>query len=892
MIGKRVIQMKRPAVLYAAAFVLGIVLRKLLGRSAGGDSAWPAVGIAGGLFLVSLSFVRSLHKGKRRVSAADRLLLLVPCFLLCGYFVMYRETAAYTKNASAFAACMESGREVLTEGTVSRIRRTGSGIRLELENARAAPYSGEETVYSPVGKLLIYTEDIFAENGELKHGQQIVVYGKGSTFDEASNPGGFDAKTYYFSLGIAGAVQGTTIRITDASYHRLNQALFQAKSKLLNHYITYLGEEGAGVISSMLLGERTLVSEDTKELYRRGGISHILAISGLHVSMIGMALYEGLRKTILGRNGAIPAACAGVVLYGTFVEAGTSTKRAVIMFLLLLLATALGRTYDTLSAMSVSVIVILWKSPGALYTASFQLSYAAAYGASVLAVLLREREKDQLQGKKLRQMSGAKAKTVFAGTAEQDAIEEAVRIAKRTGSKWVRWYEFVKEKIRTKAIFGLAIQAVTFPFTVYHFFEYPTYGFLLNPVVVPLMTVLLLCGLLCGVCGLLVPWAGYFFAGGARGILWIYESLCRWMEKLPGSLLLFGRPTVWQIGAYFALLALCLYLRKRFRLFKASPGRQRAVYVFLLGLPLCLLPLPEAKFEAVFLDVGQGDGIILRERGGAVLLVDGGSTSVQNVGEKRMIPYLKSQGIRVIDCAFVSHTDSDHISGMKEILEAMPFCSVYSESIAGYSGTPVIKSIVLPELYEEDAELSKQGKRDAAYSELKELAREKNVKIYSMRSGDRMKVGKKLDILCLAPEEGIVYTDKNAASMVLLATYGEFDMLLTGDMDKAGEARLLKQGVFGEALAGTRIPGSETIEVLKVAHHGSHTASSEEFITAVRPQISIISCGKDNRYGHPHEETLGRLQGAGTTVYRTDETGAIEVRIKRDKIKILVYGDG
>ena len=84
MIGKRVIQMKRPAVLYAAAFVLGIVLRKLLGRSAGGDSAWPAVGIAGGLFLVCLSFLISLHKGKRRVSAADRLLLLVPCFLLCG----------------------------------------------------------------------------------------------------------------------------------------------------------------------------------------------------------------------------------------------------------------------------------------------------------------------------------------------------------------------------------------------------------------------------------------------------------------------------------------------------------------------------------------------------------------------------------------------------------------------------------------------------------------------------------------------------------------------------------------------------------------------------------------------------------------------------------------
>ena len=131
-----------------------------------------------------------------------------------------------------------------------------------------------------------------------------------------------------------------------------------------------------------------------------------------------------------------------------------------------------------------------------------------------------------------------------------------------------------------------------------------------------------------------------------------------------------------------------------------------------------------------------------------------------------------------------------------------------------------------------------------------------------------MKVGKELVLTCLAPEEDIVYVDKNAASMVLLATYGAFDMLLTGDMDREGEQQLLERNA---------VPASA--EVLKVAHHGSRTASSEGFMTALQPQISIISCGKDNRYKHPHTETLEALYGVNSRVYRTDESGCVTVKV-------------
>ncbi len=905
MIGKRVIILKRPAVLCAAAFVLGIVSAQY--------SGWLALCISAGLFVCCVLFLHSLRNGRRRISVADKLLLLASLFLLFGYGVMSRQQDSYKYDTETFAECMEDGREILVKGTVSHIRRTESGARLELKDAVVTAYEGEDTAYRPVGRLLIYTEDLSAENGELKHGQYIFVYGSGSTFDKASNPGNFDAKAYYFSLGITGAVHGKTVRIIDFSYQRLNQALFQAKNKLLNSYVTYLGQEGAGVISSMLLGERSLLPDETRELYRHGGISHILAISGLHVSLIGMALYEFLRKTVLGRNGAIPAACAGVMLYGTFVEAGTSTKRAVIMFLLLLLATALGRTYDTLSAMSVSVIVILCESPGALYTASFQLSFAAAYGASVLAAVLRGKREGS--GEMTAQIAGL-AESRSAG---EHAIEAAKRVAKRNNRRWYRGWEYIMEKVRNMFVFGLAIQAVTFPFTVYHFFEYPTYGFFLNPLVVPLMTILLLCGLLSGICGMFVPWLGYFFAGGTGGILWIYESLCRWTEQMPGSLLLFGRPQVWQVCVYFVILGGSLYMwqgrgRKKIRREfgteasnrKKSIGRcvggavrnlsdrvvmclekQHMLLGVVLLLPFILLPLPGTRFEAAFLDVDQGDGIVLRERNGAVLLVDGGSTGVQNVGEKRMIPYLKAQGIRVIDCVLISHTDSDHMNGIKEILEAMPACSAYRESVAGYTGTPVIKCIVLPEWYslgekiigdtnEETVENVLLGEVDEAYLELLKLAEEKQVEVCYMKAGDRMTVGKELVLSCLAPKTDVIYDNKNAASMVLLVSYGEFDLLLTGDMEKEGERRLSENHLWNRKDGGS---GILTVEVLKVAHHGSYTASSKEFITALAPQIAVISCGKDNRYGHPHAETLATLYEANSRVYRTDESGCVTVRV-------------
>lgn len=820
--------LKRPAVLCAAAFVVGILA----------EQAAVVVLAAVVLCLVGVAVFIRKRKEKRQIAMVDRVLVLVPLFLLLGFLVMHRERQGYEAYQESFAQTLATGNEILAKGRVSHMTTTESGMSFELENATVCAYAAEKEVYRDVGTLLVYVSEEEVSEADVKDGQQVLLYGKGGTMNPAGNAGTFDAKQYYFSLGLTGTVNATTVRVTDTSYHRLNQALFQVKRELQKHYMTYLGREAAGVVSSMLLGERAFLSEETEELYRKGGISHILAISGLHVSLLGMTVYRLLRHSVLGRNGAIPVACGMVVLYGKFVEAGTSTKRAVLMFLLLLLGEALGRTYDTLSAMSVSAVVILWASPGALYTASFQLSYTAAYGASVLATVLSEKAK------------------------ERTPKERAVWEAKKAKSRWARIGGEAVQKLKSVVLFGAAIQVVTLPFTVVHFFEYPLYGFWLNPVVVPLMTVLLFCALLSGGCGLVCSALGYFFAGGVRVVLWFYELVCKLAAKLPFSLILFGKPGWGQVSLYFLLLTGCLLFimeekRKREGTGKRSK-RAGILCVMFLALPLCLFPLPSVPFEAAFLDVGQGDGMVLRERGGAVITVDGGSSSVQKVAEKRLIPYLKAKGIRVVDCAFLSHTDSDHMSGVKELLAVMPEYSGYRASAAGYTGEIIIRCIVLPRLKEPDA----------SYLELVELAHAKGVEVHTLSAGEELCFGETLSFSCLAPVEGAAYADKNAASLVLMAEYGELNLLLTGDVDALGEAQILLR----EAFDGV------SIEVLKVAHHGSHTSSSEAFVAAVKPSFAVISCGKGNRYGHPHEETLETLNRAGSQVLRTDALGCITVK--------------
>lgn len=466
-----------------------------------------------------------------------------------------------------------------------------------------------------------------------------------------------------------------------------------------------------------------------------------------------------------------------------------------------------GRVYDAPTAVAAAAaVVILWR-PFSFYDAGFQLSFGAVCGIIFLYPLVSEEE------------AGYR--------------NSAVKEKRNTRSSLL-------SGIKDSFTASICIQAATLPAILFHYYEFPVYSVLLNLIVIPLMSLLLVSGFAGSFLCLFWPGGGILCMQLCGLILKLYERLCRGIGLLPKHQLITGKPEVFGIIVYCTGLLLCLLLLHG-KICRAA--RAGAYTVGMLALIFSCPAVNHKGLEAVFLDVGQGDGIFIRERGGITCLIDGGSSDVSKVGKYRIEPFLKARGVSEIDYAFVTHGDSDHISGLEELLERQDI------------GVR-ISCVVFPE----------QELWDEKLESLCLLAREYGTRTAVMHPGQRLE-GKKLILGCIAPDGEKLAETGNAASLVLEGTYGELDILFTGDVEGEGENLL------------TEILEKE-YEVLKVAHHGSKNSTNEKFLEIVHPKLAVISAGRDNRYGHPHEETLVKLEKEGAAVLITAQSGAVILKAK------------
>ena len=277
----------------------------------------------------------------------------------------------------------------------------------------------------------------------------------------------------------------------------------------------------------------------------------------------------------------------------------------------------------------------------------------------------------------------------------------------------------------------------------------------------------------------------------------------------------------------------------------------------MFSITLLLIPVSHwntKTLEITFLDVGQGDCIFLKNGNGMKVLMDGGSSDEKKVGIYRIIPFLKSKGIGELDYVIVTHADSDHMNGIVELLEKRKESGIK------------INHLVLP----------KTGLIEDNYEKLVNLAEESKIPILYIKAGDRFQEGE-LRMTCLHPTIDFIPENTNSYSVVLQVEYGTFKALFTGDLEENGEEVLLESGNL------------EDIFLLKVAHHGSKYSTKEEFLNIVKPEISIISSGEGNSYGHPHKELLERLESVGSKIMNTAESEQITVSIKGRKIRIDEY---
>lgn len=753
---------------------------------------------------------------------------------------------------------------VTVSGRVSKVTESSYGWNLFLEQV--------ELSGTNCSQILVTWEEM----PDIKIGNIIKVKGKFKHFEVARNPGNFDSKKYYMSLGIYGKVQASKISVIDSKYDYVRENLYELRIDIQNKLEKICGDmykgifslcnEKAATFSAILLGEKAELSQDVKNLYSISGISHILAISGLHISCIGMFVYSLLRRRFRFLLSASMAMIV-VVGFGIMSGLGIATMRAMVMFGLRLLGEVLGRTYDFLTAISMAGIVVLMQNPFAIFNSGFQMSFMAIIAIVIVWPIVCNIL--QFNPGPIIQM-----------------IDEN-NITKRQRREI--WFRNMMHKLLNSVLFCVTINVVLNPIIAYNYFQLPTYSFLLNIVVVPLMSVVLVSGI-AGICGSLIGgFIGRVLILPGCAILELYTKLCVMINKLPFANVIVGKPSVGIIIIYYLVIVVFLFAANKIRNVKLKEEKQREkeigksgrviesksvikarkrkinckfitaiIIVFsLLNLVLYTqffithysLFITE-QLQATFLDVGQGDGIFIRTGNGVNIMIDGGSTSVDGVGQYRIMPFLKSQCIRKIDYAIVTHADTDHISGLMEMIEESDNNGIR------------IKNLVMP-----DIQL-----KDENYVTLIEYAKEHNVNVLYIQSGDKFVFGD-VEINCIYPSFTTKAEDRNDYSTVLSVVYGNFSMLLTGDISTESETEIKNML-------------ERHYTILKVAHHGSKYSTSSEFLQWIKPDYSVISVGENNLYGHPSDETLERLNENGSKVMRTDENGGITVSTDGESMEI------
>lgn len=649
-------------------------------------------------------------------------------------------------------------------------------------------------------------------------GSLVLMEGKFYAFSHATNPGEFDAADYYSTLGQQGRLMQASLLASDGVRDAFREGLYQCKSYLSLLLRACCPEREASVLGAMLLGEKGLLDEEIKGLYQQNGIVHILAISGLHLSLLGMGVYRFLQWIRMPKAVNIILTIGMMYCYGVMTGMGVSVVRALVMFAMKLAAGLFRRSYDLFTAMMTAALLILGEQPLYLFHSGFLFSFGAICGIGFLPA--------------------------------------------------VSAHFPAKTKCLKALITGVWISLSTLPVYLCFYYEFPPYSVLLNLLVIPCMGLVLGSGILTLAAGALFLPLGRAAVRPGIAVLSLYEKCCEFCAGLPGKRWITGRPADFQVILFLTIfISLALFARKL--------KRQQFFAGIAVAMTVLFLRVPTG-FELTFLDVGQGDCIYLSEPGGRCILIDGGSSDENGVEEYKILPFLRYRGVSSLDAVFVTHPDSDHENGIRAILEN------YAES--GIR----IDMLVLPDAAEES--------RNENYLTLADLAKAQGVPVRFIACGDRLSLGKVM-LTCIHPQKGYENQDTNAYSTVLYLTYGDFSALFTGDLEGEGET-LVMQRLFQareqENLKtdrdGTGMPTGD-ITLLKVAHHGSKNSTTEEFLALIRPKIALISAGRDNSYGHPHRETMERLQEQGCRIYQTPESGALTLRVRRGKVRVEAYLD-
>ena len=740
--------------------------------------------------------------------------------------------------------------QVEVAGRVHSLKQTDHGFLAILEQAEL-DYPGGASC--PVYNLKAFLK----QDMGVKIGDRVRLQGIMERVPPPSNPGEFDSRQYHACDHIYYFLKQAQVIECRPEAFSLVRLLMQLRSAAYDRLRICTGES-APVFGALILGEKSGLDPELKSLYQMGGILHILAVSGLHISVLGLGLFSLLKKCRLGMVFSAILSLGFMVLFGMLTGGSISAWRAVCMFLIVCGAKLTGRSYDLLTALAISSTLILLESPARLLSASFLFSFGAVLGIALILPVFACAlpSPSEIRGKKARILWG---------------IVQAL-----AGS--------------------VSVMLMTLPVSLRFYGEVSLAGLFLNLIVLPTTGMVLTSGCACLVLGLFsqITGGGILSQAVVKTAFWAslpgqlvlkgYEELCRLATRLPGCVWTGGCPRLWQILVYYAgLLLAMLWLRTVWRNGRkedpAGIPKITSGWPALVVLAACIWLLGLHRIdglEITCLDVGQGDGILLQTADGHAWLIDGGSSSKNLTGSSVLLPALKHQGISHLDGILISHTDEDHYNGVQELLELK----------SRLPGVMAIDTLYLPAWSDPPP----------GWFHLADLAARCGIQVKPLTQGNRLILNGtggcrsksalpqceehagELTFSVLAPLPGSRGENVNEEGMVLTIRFGKFLGLFTGDMGEETEMRLLD--LFPD------------VDFLKVGHHGSRYSSSEPFLQAVKPELAVISCAAVNRYGHPAPETVRRLEAIGCKVYYTMKNGAVTVHTDGEEMWVNAYLPG
>ncbi|MDR0269022.1 ComEC/Rec2 family competence protein [Paenibacillus sp.] len=710
-----------------------------------------------------------------------------------------------------------------------------------------------------------------AEAGQWQRGDRIELSGTIEYPSTARNFGGFDYASYLRTQCIHWIYKVKGIQNVQISPGSLWSTLTILRWN--DHTRTLLGdkigqifqEPHAGYMKGLLIGMKDDIDPETYMQFSQLGLTHILAISGMHVAVYIASLLFILSLFKVTREKSLLIVMLLIPVYMLLSGMSPSVVRAGIMSMIGLYAARKGWLKDGMNVLAAAALLMTLWNPYYLLNVSFQLSFLVTAGLMIYVPL----------------------------------VNPLLR--------------FLPKRIAAAVGVTLVAQLVSFPLTIYYFNQFSLLSFAANFAVVPLITLLTLP---LGSGSLLLGWI-WLPAGKSAG--WIIEllnngifRLIRWMNGYPQFVTIWKSPSLVWIMTYFALMYLFLYLASRHitaqgaRLLDqrgtdetvdleeginvkdrtrptSTVHKTRAALtgimlslIFLIYWEYRLPPLHGAGLVQ-FLDVGQGDSILITTPEGRNILVDGGGTvkfsKPQNtwkerknpfeVGAKVLVPLLKQRGIHHLDAVIATHDHQDHVGGFQAVLEQIP-----------------VKAFMF------------NGTLDGtkAFDKLLNTATSRNIPVYAIHQDMKLQPDRQTEITFIAPvteeteqEELPIEKDQNHISIAFLLTINERRLLFTGDMDKAAENDVL--GLAATHQTSFTLPEGG-IDVIKIAHHGSHSSSGEEWLDYWRPKAAVISAGVNNLYGHPHAEVVDRIAGRGTELFRTDRDGEVQMIIRQGDIQI------